>query len=81
MPMKNQYSLSLIESNWTNKCNESEYILENCGWIKLDVDDSKPRTIFFLLKEVVAKCLRGVPGILALSFLFGLIKRTGRELE
>lgn len=81
MPMKNQYSLSLIESNCTNKCNESECILENCGWIKLDVDDSKPRTIFFLLKEVVVKCLRGLPGILALSFLFGLIKRTGRELE
>ena len=81
MPMKTLYSLSWIESNCKNKCKESEYILENCGWIKLGVDDSKLRTIFFLLKEVEAKCLRGVPGILALSFLFGLIKRTGRELE
>ena len=36
---------------------------------------------FFSLKGVIAKCLGGVQDTLAQNFLFGVIERTGRELE
>lgn len=50
------HPLSKTDSNYKNMYSKSKSVLENSGWMRLAVDDSSPRTAFFLLKGIMTKC-------------------------
>lgn len=59
--MKNQYPLSQIESNCKNIYNKGRFMLVSSGWMKLAVDNFKPKDFFLFVKrhneEVSERCL------------------------